>query len=165
MSKTSKIWIGIDPGIARTGFGIIKKTDNGELEVIDYGCITTKAGEHIERRLNTLDTELTSIIKQHKPTIMAVEKIFFAKNAKTAITVGHARGVILLSAARHNLFLQEFTPLQIKQGLTGYGRASKKQIQEMVKSILGLQQVPKPDDTADALAIALIGINSIHKSL
>lgn len=158
MSKTSNIWIGIDPGIARIGFGIIKVKGKDALEVLDYGCITTPSTDAMETRLHTLYNELNELILAHKPTIMAVEKIYFAKNAKTALTVGHARGVILLTAATHGLALQEFTPLQIKQGLTGYGRADKSQIQQMVKSMLHLKEVPTPDDTADALAIALIGI-------
>ena len=160
MSKTHNIWIGIDPGIARIGFGVVVKKDKHEFEALDYGCITTEAGAPMEERLHTLHTELATLIKQHKPTIMAVEKIYFAKNTKTALTVGHARGVILLAAATHKLTLQEFTPLQIKQGLTGYGRADKNQIQQMVKSMLHLQQIPKPDDTADALAVALLGITT-----
>lgn len=160
MSKKNNIWIGIDPGIARIGFGVIKEKGTNKYDVIDYGCITTLAGEPMETRLHTLYNELTELIQTHKPDVMAVEKIFFAKNTKTALTVGHARGVILLTAATHGLILQEFTPLQIKQGLTGYGRADKNQIQQMVKSMLGLKEVPTPDDTADALAVALIGITA-----
>lgn len=160
MSKISNIWIGIDPGIARIGFGVLKGTGKGTIDVLDYGCIITTADTSMENRLQTLHDELTILIKQHRPNIMAVEKLYFAKNTKTALTVGHARGVILLAAAQHGLTLREYTPLQIKQGLTGYGRADKNQIQQMVKSMLGLKAVPQPDDTADALAIALIAMNS-----
>ena len=160
MSKTSNILLGIDPGIARIGFGVLKHSGKDAIEVLDYGCITTNAGVAMEDRLRTLYEELSGIIKQHKPTIMAVEKIYFAKNTKTALTVGHARGVILLTAATYGLSLQEFTPLQIKQGLTGYGRADKNQIGQMVKTLLKLERVPTPDDTADALAVALIALHS-----
>jgi crossover junction endodeoxyribonuclease RuvC len=162
MSKTGNIWLGIDPGIARIGFGIVKQGTKDTVKVIDYGCITTQAGVPMEDRLKTLYDELCEIIVEHRPNAMAVEKIYFAKNTKTALTVGHARGVILLSAATHGLHLREYTPLQIKQGLTGYGRADKNQIGQMVKSILGLKDVPKLDDTADALAVALIAINANH---
>ena len=154
-----KIILGIDPGIADTGYGIIL-SDNSKITPLAFGSIITKKNIPIEGRLKELEKKLKSIIDQYKPDVLAIEQLFFCNNAKTIINVGQARGVILLTAAKYNLPIKEFTPLQVKQGITGYGQADKKQIQQMVKIILKLEQIPKPDDAADALAIAICGINN-----
>ena len=160
-SKSKKIVIlGIDPGLANTGFGIITKKGN-DLELIDYGCITTKASMTTETRLMEIFEGLEKIIKKYKPDNMAVEELFFCKNVKSALAVGQARGVVVLFAGKNKLKLQEFTPLQIKMALTSYGRASKGQVQQMVKIILNLKKAPKPDHAADALAAAICGANSL----
>jgi len=147
--------IGIDPGTGILGFGVIDIDEKGNLKMVDAGVIRTPAKEKDSIRLATIYDELTNIIKENKPDTMSVEKLFFAKNVTTAMTVSQARGVILLCGERAGLKIFEYTPLQIKQSLTGYGRAEKKQIQEMVKILLGLKEVPKPDDCADALAAAI----------
>ncbi len=147
--------IGIDPGTGILGFGIIDVTLGGKAELVDAGVIRTPVHEDDAVRLQTIFDELTEIIKETKPAEMSVEKLFFAQNVTTAMTVAQARGVVLLCGKQAGLDIYEYTPLQIKQALTGYGRADKKQIQEMVRVILQLQQVPKPDDCADALAAAI----------
>jgi len=147
--------LGIDPGTGILGFGIIDVEPNGKSVMIDAGVIRTSSTETDSNRLLTIYDELQSIIKLHKPTVMSVEKLFFAQNVTTAMTVSQARGVVLLLGEKNSMELHEFTPLQIKQAVTGYGRADKKQIQEMVRILLGLNEVPKPDDCADALAAAL----------
>jgi crossover junction endodeoxyribonuclease RuvC len=146
--------LGIDPGIGRLGWGIIEK-NKSVVTAISYGCIETPAGESIEKRLFTLYGEITKILKEFKPESFAVEELFFNTNAKTAFAVGQARGVVLLCGAQYNLEAAVYTPLQVKMALTGYGRAEKSQIGQMVKILLKLDKIPKPDDTADALAIAL----------
>jgi crossover junction endodeoxyribonuclease RuvC len=146
--------IGIDPGTGILGFGVIDYT-NGKLTMIDAGVIRTPVKQDDAIRLETIFNELTEIIKETKPDVMSVEKLFFAQNVTTAMTVAQARGVVLLTGRQANLEIFEYTPLQIKQAVTGYGRAEKKQIQEMVKVILKLNQIPKPDDCADALAAAI----------
>lgn len=146
--------LGIDPGTGILGFGIIDIRKNKKI-IVDAGTITTKANLPDAERLLTIYKDLEGIIKIHKPDMMAVEKLFFAQNVTTAMSVSQARGVVLLLARQHNMEIHEFTPLQIKQALTGYGRATKAQMQEMVRVVLGLAQVPKPDDAADALACAI----------
>lgn len=146
--------LGIDPGTGIMGFGIIDYTRNSS-KLVDAGVIRTPVKEEDSQRLSTIYDELHEIISEFKPEVMAVEKLFFAQNVTTAMSVAQARGVILLCGKQHNLTLFEYTPLQIKQALTGYGRAEKKQIQEMVRVILKLKEVPKPDDCADALAAAI----------
>ncbi len=146
--------IGIDPGTGILGFGIIEVV-KGKSQLIDGGVIRTPVKEDDAVRLHTIYDELTGIITETKPDEMAVEKLFFAQNVTTAITVAQARGVVLLTGVQAGLSIAEYTPLQIKQALTGYGRADKKQIQEMVRVILGLKEVPKPDDCADAIACAI----------
>lgn len=153
------IILGIDPGFARTGYGVIEEK-NKNLRMLDYGCITTPAGVLFEKRLKKIREEMAGLIKKYHPEICAVEKIFFCKNTKTAIDVGQARGVIILTAAENKLKIREFTPLQVKQFVTGYGKAEKGQIQKMVKILLGLKEIPKPDDAADALALAIAGSNN-----
>lgn len=154
------IILGIDPGVAITGYGIIKKQGQ-KLSLLDYGCIFTEATTPNNQRLNIIHQQLKKIIRKYKPKVTAVEELFFCKNVKTALKVGQARGVILLTAVSHNLPTHEFTPLQVKQAITGYGRADKKQIQKMVQVLLNLKKIPKPDDAADALAIAICCAHSI----
>lgn len=146
--------IGIDPGTGILGFGVIDVI-KGKPKLIDAGVIRTPVKEDDAVRLMTIYEELTAIINETKPDEMAVEKLFFAQNVTTAMTVAQARGVVLLTAMQAKLAIAEYTPLQIKQAVTGYGKAEKKQIQEMVRVILGLKEVPKPDDCADALAAAI----------
>lgn len=145
--------LGIDPGTAIIGYGVI---DSGrKLELIDYGCIKTSADLSTADRLVVLNKELKKILKKYKPDAVAVEDIFFFKNLKTAIKVSQARGVILLTIAHLKIPIYEFTPLQIKQAVACYGRAEKIQVQKMVKALLNLKEIPKPDDAADALAVAI----------
>lgn len=141
------------------GYGVIDYIGNS-FRVIDYGAITTDAGTPFPERLNTIWGELNLLIARHKPEAMAVEKIFFANNRKTAIDVAQARGVVLLSAESNGLAINEYTPPQIKQAVVGYGSADKNQVQQMTKMLLGLSAVPKPDDTADALAVAICHAHS-----
>jgi len=147
------IILGIDPGLARTGYALLK-IERNKAEKIIYGCFLTSAQDILEKRLSIIYTELEKIIKKYKPDKIAVEQLFFAKNVKTALIVGQARGVICLAAAESKIPLFEYTPLQVKQALTGYGQATKKQVQLMLKAIFGLKKIPAPDDAADALAIA-----------
>jgi crossover junction endodeoxyribonuclease RuvC len=147
--------IGIDPGTGILGFGVIE-SDGQKHAIVDAGVIRTPVKEDDAVRLQTIFEELSDIITETKPVEMAVEKLFFAQNVTTAMTVAQARGVVLLAGQQAGLKISEYTPLQIKQALTGYGRADKKQIQEMVRILLGLKDVPQPDDCADALAAALM---------
>lgn len=146
--------LGIDPGTGILGFGVIE-ADKGQAQLVDAGVIRTPVKEDDAVRLQTIFEELTDIIAETKPTEMAVEKLFFVQNVTTGMTVAQARGVVLLAGQQAGLTIYEYTPLQIKQALTGYGRADKKQIQEMVRVILKLKEAPQPDDCADALACAL----------
>jgi len=148
------IILGIDPGTARTGYGVVEKTGS-ECRLLSCGLVETKAGTEGPARLYKIFTEIKKIIKKTKSDAMAVEKLFFNKNVKTALSVGEARGVILLAAAEAGIEIYEYTPLQVKMALTGYGMAEKKQVQDMVKLLLSLREVPKPDDIADAIAIAI----------
>lgn len=152
--------IGIDPGTGILGFGVIE-ADGKKMQLVDAGVIRTPVKEDDAVRLQTIYDELSQIIADTKPEQMAVEKLFFAQNVTTAMTVAQARGVVLLTAMQAGLKIAEYTPQQIKQALTGYGKADKKQMQEMVRAILGLRDIPKPDDCADALAAALCHIQSI----
>lgn len=146
--------LGIDPGTATTGFGVIDKSSKG-LKFVDAGVITTSKDLTMPERLQALYQDLTELIAEFKPDEAAVEQLFFARNVTTALTVGQARGVILLALQNANLPIGEYTPLQVKQAVTSYGRAEKPQIQEMVRVLLGLNSIPKPDDAADGLAIAI----------
>lgn len=148
------IILGIDPGTATTGYGVIKK-DGQKITVIDHGCILTPAKTPLPDRLEDISNQLVKIIEKYNPDQAAVEELFFAANSKTAIAVGQARGVILLELRKAGLSVFEYTPLEVKMALTGYGRADKNQIQQMVKALLFLKEIPKPDDAADALAIAM----------
>lgn len=147
--------IGIDPGTGIMGFGVIDFKKGEKPKMVDAGVITTPAHTPLDERLLDIYDSLTEIIKDTKPDCMSIEKLFFAQNVTTAISVSHARGVAMLTGAQASLPIFEYTPLQIKQTLTGYGRADKKQIQEMVRIHLNLKVVPKPDDCADALAAAI----------
>lgn len=149
------IILGIDPGTATTGFGLIQKKANNTFALLDFGVISTKATSSDADRLKTIVNDLVVLIKKYKPELVAIEKLFFNSNQKTAMTVSQARGAILLTLAQHNLKVLEFTPLQVKNRLCGYGKAEKKQVQFMVKQIFKLSKIPKPDDAADAIAIAL----------
>jgi crossover junction endodeoxyribonuclease RuvC len=155
------IVIGIDPGIAITGYGIICQKENGKLAVADYGAIvTSQSGCNDSERLLLIYRRLNEILALHRPQAAAVEKLFFQKNARTAMAVGQARGVALLALAQNTVQVYEYAPVEIKQALTGYGGADKRQMQEMVKLRLSLREVPKPDDVADALAIAICHLQS-----
>lgn len=146
--------LGIDPGYAIMGYGIVEMKGN-HFSVCGYGALTTDSGMNMPDRLKHLYTQLMDIIREYEPDVAAIEELFFNTNVKTAIMVGQARGVAILACANSGLEIYEYTPLQIKQALVGYGRAEKAQIQAMVKTILNLKAVPKPDDTADALAAAI----------
>ena len=148
--------LGIDPGTVAIGLGLIEY-QNKKATLVAFDCLTTNPKETTAERLNDLHQKLTKFIKKHKPEIITVENLFFFKNLKTVIKVSQARGVILLAASQQKITVYEYTPLQIKQALTGYGRAEKNQVQHMVKAVLGLKEIPQPDDAADALAIALAG--------
>lgn len=147
------IILGIDPGIATTGYAVVKK-DGNKFETFDYGCILTKKGGKLESRLFEISEKLKIIIQKYKPNRVGIEQLFFCKNVKTAMMVGQARGAILLTITNYDLPVYEFTPLQIKQAVSGYGKADKQQVQKMIQIILKLKEIPKPDDAADALAIA-----------
>ncbi|MDU7163469.1 MAG: crossover junction endodeoxyribonuclease RuvC [Anaerococcus vaginalis] len=146
--------LGIDPGIAIMGYGVLEVKGN-IYKVLENGVITTSAKTKTPERLKILYNNLDDIIKEFKPDEFAIEELFFNQNVKTAITVGHARGVQVLCAQINNLPIYEYTPLQIKQAITGFGRANKKQMQETVTTLLNLSEIPKPDDAADALAVSL----------
>lgn len=153
------IILGVDPGTAITGYGVLQ-SDGDDLRTIAYGAITTPADWLMPRRLLFVYQELIALIAKHQPTDAVVEKLFFSKNVRTALSVGQARGVALLAAAQAGLTIHEYTPLQIKQAVVGYGRAEKQQIQQMVKMLLQLDAIPQPDDAADALAIAICHAHS-----
>jgi len=149
-----KIIIGFDPGLADTGFGVIEENGN-RLVNICYGTIKTPAKTSLESRLETIYLAVKKLIKTHKPNLISIERLFFSRNVSTALIVGQARGVILLAAAQARIPIIEFTPNEVKQAVSSYGAASKQQIQKMVKVLLQLEVIPKPDDAADALAIAI----------
>lgn len=154
------IILGVDPGIAIVGYGVVELTGN-KYRVLDYGAITTPSDDLFPDRLKAVYDQLSEIILEYRPDDLAIEELFFSKNVKTAIKVGHARGVEILAAVNHELEVYEYTPLQIKQAVVGYGRAEKRQVQEMVKILLNLKEIPKPDDVADALAVAICHGSSI----
>jgi len=157
------IILGIDPGFAITGYGIVKYEGN-KFSAIDYGAITTASTMELPKRLLHLHDSLEKLIGEYKPDAIAIEELFFNKNIKTALTVGHGRGVAVLTAAESGIEVFEYTPLQVKQSVVGYGRAEKGQVQQMVKVILNLPKIPKPDDVADALAIAICHGHSYRMS-
>lgn len=148
------IILGIDPGYALMGWGVIEATGS-RMRLLDYGCIETKAGEPMQHRLRTLQVSLQAILNTWKPDDVAFEELFFARNVTTALMVGAARGAAIIAAAEYTENLYEYTPMQIKQAVTGYGKADKQQIQQMVKLLLHMDHTPKPDDAADAIACAI----------
>jgi crossover junction endodeoxyribonuclease RuvC len=152
--------VGIDPGTAITGYGIIRRTRKGKLEVIDYGVVRTEAELSLPERLMLLYQALAELLSYHRPDGAAVEKLFYQRNVKTAMSVGQARGVGLLALAQAHIPVSEYTPLEVKQAVVGYGRAEKSQVQEMVKALLNMPQIPTPDDAADALAVAICHLHS-----
>ena len=152
--------IGIDPGTALTGYGIVEELRNQSLQIIDFGVIRTESTDKPEIRLKKIFTQLNEILSLYKPETGAVEKLFFQRNTRTAMSVGQARGVAILSLAEAGLSIYEYGPVEIKQAVVGYGRASKNQVQQMVKMLLNLKEIPKPDDAADALAVAICHIHS-----
>ncbi len=154
--------LGIDPGYAIMGYGLIDKIGNS-FKPVDYGVIKTKAGELLPERLLKIRMELSSIVEKYRPDEMAVEELFFNTNSKTVIHVAESRGVALVEGAVRGINVNEYTPLQVKQGVVGYGRAQKVQVMQMVKVLLNLESVPKPDDAADALAVAICHANSGRK--
>ncbi len=160
--------LGIDPGYAITGYGVVSYEKN-HFSVLDYGAITTKAHTPFEQRLLTLHQQLDAVISRFHPDVMAIEELFFQRNTTTAIGTAQARGVLILSAAEANIPVYEYTPMQIKQAVTGYGRADKNQVSTMVKMLLHLEEMPKPDDVTDALAIAICqahtGVNSAFEAV
>ncbi|MGD8464401.1 MAG: crossover junction endodeoxyribonuclease RuvC [Anaerolineae bacterium] len=151
--------LGIDPGTAITGYGLVKE-EAGGLALIDCGVITTPAGQPLPSRLQTIYHELSSVITRHQPAAAAVEELFFSRNVRTALSVGHARGVALLALADAGLPIAEYKPAEVKQAIAGYGGADKHQVQEMVRMLLNLDQAPQPDDAADAVAVAVCHIHS-----
>lgn len=161
MTLTKEIILGLDPGIADTGWGVIAKSGQ-KIKMVAGGSIKTSAKLDFIKRLEIIHKELISIIKKYQPETVAVEQLFFCKNVKTALLVGQARGVCLMTIAEHNLPIFEYTPLQVKQALTSYGKADKNQVGQMVRVLLGLKTVPKPDDAADALAVAITCANSTN---
>lgn len=152
--------LGIDPGIGRTGWGVILH-EKGEAKSISYGCIETSQHLSLHERIKLVYQEITIIMQDHQVDVLAIEELFFNTNVTTALAVGQARGVVLLAAAQHNLDIATYTPSQVKIAVTGYGRANKKQVEQMVKILLKLSTIPKPDDVSDALAIALTHAFSI----
>jgi len=154
--------LGIDPGTATIGYGLVREEADGALQAIDYGTITTPASAPMWERLNTIFDALTRLVEQHQPDRAAVEELFFARNVTTAITVAQGRGVILLALARMNLPIAEYKPNEVKQSISGYGAASKPQMQEMTRILLGLDSIPRPDDAADALAVAITDLHSMR---
>ena len=147
-------FLGIDPGYALIGFGVVEKNKSAYLP-IEYGVIRTSSALPIQNRLHLIYKQILALTRRIRPDAIGVEKLFFAKNTKTAMDVSQARGVILLAVYQSNALIYEYTPLQVKQSITGYGQATKEQMQKMVKTLLSLSSIPKPDDAADALAIAL----------
>ncbi len=156
--------IGIDPGYAIVGFGVIEY-ERRMFDVIDYGAITTGAEKDLNTRLMEIYDDVCCIFDRYKPQSMAIERLYFTTNQKTAIAVAEARGVVLLAARQRSIEIYEYTPLQVKNSITGYGKAVKKQVQELTKNILKLPEIPKPDDTADALAIAVCHAHSYNSQL
>jgi crossover junction endodeoxyribonuclease RuvC len=152
--------LGIDPGTATTGYGLVRDLPDSSLQVVDYGTFVTPAGLPAPERLSMLYHRLQEMLLLHHPDSAAVEKLFFQSNVKTAIAVGQARGVLLLALAEAGLEIAEYTPNEVKQAVTGYGSADKKQVQEMVRVLLAMPHIPRPDDAADALAIAITHLHT-----
>ena len=156
----ARVVVGIDPGTAITGYGIIREHENGDLEWVSHGVVKTPSDWDEPQRLLELYHKLNEIFASYKPDCCAVEKLFFQKNVRTAIQVGQGRGAALIAAAEAELSVGEYTPLEVKQAVVGYGNADKQQVQKMVKVLLDLKEIPKPDDAADALAVAICHLHS-----
>jgi len=156
----ARVVVGIDPGTAITGYGIIREQENGDLEWVSHGVVKTPSNWDEPQRLLEIYHKLNDIFASYKPDCCAVEKLFFQKNVKTAILVGQGRGAALIAAAEAKLSVGEYTPLEIKQAVVGYGNADKQQVQKMVKILLNLKEIPRPDDAADALAVAICHLHS-----
>lgn len=154
------IILGIDPGLAIMGYGLIEE-NAGRMKMLDYGAVYTEAGVPLPERLNSIFDGMTELIERVRPEAIAFEELFFSKNVKTALAVGQARGVAMAAAFKKSCALYEYTPLQVKQAITGYGRAEKQQMQSMVKILLNLREIPRPDDAADALALAICHAQSM----
>jgi crossover junction endodeoxyribonuclease RuvC len=152
--------LGVDPGTATTGYALVAEDTQGELRLDRYGVFETRAGEPMAARLQSIHAELSALIRETGPEAMAVEELFFSRNTTTALSVGQARGVVLLAAAQATLPVYEYKPTEVKQALVGYGGASKVQIQEMLRMMLGLAEIPRPDDAADAIAVAICHLHS-----
>ena len=152
--------LGIDPGTATTGYGLVRLFPNGTLAPVSYGIISTPKEATTAARLEMLYTDLPRLLREHQPDTAAVEKLFFSRNVTTGIAVGQARGVVLLAIQQAGIEVFEYTPKEVKQAVAGYGNADKKQVQEMVRALLQLDTIPKPDDAADALAIAITHLNT-----
>lgn len=152
--------IGIDPGTAITGYGLVRQTPSGDLQCVDWGVILTPAKMPLGERLMHIHANLVTLLDMHRPQVAAVESLFFQRNVRTAMSVGQARGVVLLAMQQAGLMVTDYTPNQVKQAVSGYGAADKQQMQTMVKTLLGLSELPKPDDAADALAIAICHLNT-----
>ncbi len=148
------IVLGIDPGTAATGYGIVER-NGSRLRAIDYGCVETRAGVELPQRLLEIHSAVSQLIELHRPALLGVERLFFNRNVQTAFAVGQARGAVLLAAAEHGLPVFEYGPHEVKMAVTGYGRAGKEQVQRMVQVVLGMPALPRPDDAADALAVAI----------
>tara|TARA_B100001964_G_C13877885_1_gene441645 strand:+ start:158 stop:649 length:492 start_codon:yes stop_codon:yes gene_type:complete len=161
MRVNKKIILGLDPGFADTGFGLLQKDKNG-LQFIDAGSIQTSRDKKFSERLVIIYQEIKKLIKKYKPDIVGIEKLYFARNVKTALDVAQARGVVILASEEYNIDIVEFSPVQVKQAVTSHGGANKKQVGLMVKTILKLKEVPQPDDAADALAIAIITAREVR---
>lgn len=162
MSAIEKVALGIDPGTAITGYGVVAETEDGRYELLACGVIRTSSVQPMSERLLEIFQDVRSLISEFRPDEMAVEKLFFGRNVTTAITVGQARGAILLAAAIERLHIAEYTPAEIKQAITGYGNAEKRQIQEMVRTLLELSDIPKPDDAADGVAVAICHLQTVR---
>lgn len=152
--------LGIDPGTATTGYGLVREHEDGALEAIAYGVITTPARTPMPDRLRQIYHDITALIAEHRPDAAAVETLYFGKNVTTAITVAQGRGVILLALAEANLPIREYKPAEIKQAIAGYGNADKIQVQEMIRQLLDLDSLPRPDDAADGLGVAITDLNA-----
>lgn len=152
--------LGLDPGLAITGYGLVRETSDGELALVGYGAITTSAAQPLPERLLSISRELDGLLAEHEPDVVAIEELFFSRNVTTALIVGQARGVAILTVARHALPIYEYKPMAVKQAVSGYGNASKAQVQEMVRLLLNLGEVPQPDDAADGVAVAICHLHS-----
>jgi crossover junction endodeoxyribonuclease RuvC len=152
--------LGIDPGTATTGYGLVRLTPDGSLVVVSFGVISTPKDASAPARLQMLYQQLNDLLKLHRPDTSAVEKLFFQRNVSTALAVGQARGVVLLALQQAGVAAFEYTPNEVKQAVAGYGSAQKRQVQEMVRTLLGMPELPRPDDAADALAIAITHLNT-----